>query len=321
MIETSLDIYEEFIEALAENSPAMLWLGDENGKCVFLNAALRMFWGVEKESVADFDWGSTLHPDDVAQLSGPFGEAMAKHSSFTVQARYKHADGTYRTMRTTANPRFDKNGRFQGMTGVNVDITDQVVAEEHTRLLLAELNHRTKNILAVVMAIARTTGRQGASPEFIASFSHRLQGLSASNDLLVRTDWAGVEIDELLRAQLAYLDGSLGDRLSLDGPALRLSSHCAQVLGMAIHELSTNCLKYGAFSNDRGRVQVTWRLLEDEHWEIEWREFESGPATKPDRKGFGHTVTIDMVASVLGATVTMDYLSDGLRWHALCSRR
>lgn len=321
MIETSLDTHEEFVEALAENSPAMLWLGDENGKCVFLNAALRTFWGVENQSLADFDWSSTLHPDDVARLSGPFGQAMAKHTSFTVEARYKRADGAYRTMRTTANPRFDKNGHFQGMTGVNIDITDQIVAEEHTRLLLAELNHRTKNILAVVMAIARTTGRQGASPEFITSFSHRLQGLSASNDLLVRTDWAGVEIDELLKAQLSYLNDSVGDRLSLDGPALRLSSHCAQILGMAMHELSANCLKYGAFSDDIGRVRVVWRLLEDENWEIEWREFTSGPTVAPDRKGFGHTVTVDMVASVLGAKVTMDYLPDGLRWHAVCSRR
>lgn len=321
MLDIALDKCEEFIDGLAEGSPAMLWLGDENGKCVLLSTALRRFWGLENQSLDDFDWSSTLHPDDVARLSGPFGEAMANHTPFTVEARYKRADGVYRTMRTLANPRFDKDGRFLGMTGVNNDITDQIVAEEHTRLLLGELNHRTKNILAVVMAIARTTGREGTSREFLKSFSQRLQGLSASNDLLLRTDWSGVEIAELLSAQLAYLKDSVGDRLTLEGPSIRLSSHPAQVLGMAIHELSTNCLKFGAFADDLGRVRVVWRILDDERWEIEWQESTTTPPTAPERKGFGHTVTIDMVASVLGATVTMDYLPEGLRWHALCSQQ
>ena len=123
---------EELVRAMAEQSPAMLWMGDETGACIFLNAALRRFWGVDPERLEDFDWSSTLHPDDVAMLAGPFAEAMAAHTSFKVEARYRRADGVYRTMRTEANPRFAEDGRFLGMTGINVDVTDQLLAEDPT---------------------------------------------------------------------------------------------------------------------------------------------------------------------------------------------
>ncbi|MGO4441590.1 HWE histidine kinase domain-containing protein [Rhizobium sp. RAF56] len=197
---------QEFVRAIAEISPAMLWMGDQYGKCVFLNAALRSFWGVNPANLAEFDWNSTVHPDDTSKLAGPFVKAMAEQTSFAVEARYKRADGAYRTMRTLANPRFGSGGEFLGMTGVNIDITEQLAAEEHTRLLMAELNHRTKNILSVVQAIARKTFTLKAnSGEFIRSFDERLQGLSASNDLLLRTDWSGVQLDELVTTQLAHL--------------------------------------------------------------------------------------------------------------------
>jgi PAS domain S-box-containing protein len=304
----------EFVSAMAETSPAMLWMGDEFGGCVFLNAALRNFWGVNPTNFSDFNWSSTLHPDDIASLAEPFGKAMAEHTSFTVQARYKRADGAYRTMRTLANPRFDADGRFLGMTGVNIDITDQLVAEEHTRLLMGELNHRTKNILSVVQAIARRTARDAAPDDFLRSFSARLQSLSASNDLLLRTDWSGVQLDELAAAQLAHLSDLAGNRLTMGGPAIRISSREAQTLGMALHELSTNSLKYGAFAGETGTVRLTWRHLDDKHWQLEWKEEASIAPVAPDRKGFGHIVIVDMVSAALAADVILEYPEEGLVW-------
>lgn len=140
---------EELCRAMAEDSPAMLWMGDENAKCVFLNQALRDFWGIDPQDLSSFDWGSTVHPDDLGKLSAPFAKAMAEQVPFTVEARYRRYDGEYRTLLTQANPRFDVQGRFLGMTGVNTDITAKLVAEERTRVLMGELNHRTKNILSI----------------------------------------------------------------------------------------------------------------------------------------------------------------------------
>jgi PAS domain S-box-containing protein len=304
----------EFVTAMAETSPAMLWMGDEQGKCMFLNAALRRFWGVDPASLDEFSWSSTLHPDDVAKLSEPFGKAMAAQMPFEVEARYRRADGEWRTMRTLANPRFSEDGRFLGMSGVNIDITDQRQAEEHTQLLMGELNHRTKNILSVAQAIARRTVREASPEDFIRSFSARLTSLSTCNDLLLRTDWSGVGLDELARAQLCHIAALVGDRLTVGGPAIRVGSREAQTLSMALHELSTNSLKYGALSHETGRVDLTWQWLEPGRWEMRWQETAPVAPSPPDRKGFGHIVMVDMVTAALSAEVVTEFPPTGFVW-------
>lgn len=196
----------ELIRAVAETSPAMLWMGDAERKCAFLNAALRRFWGVNPARLEEFDWSSTLHPDDVEMLAGPFARAMAEQTPFRVQARYRRADGVYRTMRTKATPRFSTEGHFLGMTGVNVDITEQLAAE-----LLGELNHRTKNILALVQAVARQTAQAGSLEGFLRSFDERLRGAAASNDLLLQHDWSsGWKISSGLSSPTSPISSSRG---------------------------------------------------------------------------------------------------------------
>lgn len=305
---------EELCRAVAENSPAMLWMGDENGKCVFLNQAQRDFWGVDPDDLSTFNWTATTHPDDVETLAAPFVVAMAERTAFTVSARYRRADGQYRTLRTQANPRFDRDGSFLGMTGVNTDITDQLFAEAQTRMLMGELNHRTKNILSVVQAVARQTERHASPAEFNRAFGNRLQGLAASNDLLLRSDWTGVELSELATVQLAHLGEMLGKRIVLDGPPLRIAAAAAQTLGMALHELSTNSLKYGALGAAEGSVELRWSRTNGEGFSIDWKESGHQDVAPPTRKGFGHSVIVSMVASALDADVDLCFEPDGLRW-------
>ncbi len=126
---------------LIENVPAMLWLGDTSGACVFLNGAQRRFWGVDEADVAGFDWSTTIHPDDLETLHEPHQRAMAGQQPFTVEARYRRADGEWRILRTDANPRFDADGTFLGMTGVNTDVTEQRAAEDELRRSSEHLQH------------------------------------------------------------------------------------------------------------------------------------------------------------------------------------
>jgi len=125
----------------AESAPVMLWMGDENGKCVYLNAAKRAFWGVEPEEIAGFDWNATVHPDDRQALAQVFVDAMHRQVPFVVEARYRRKLGCYRLLRTDAQPRFGAGGEFLGMIGVNVDVTE-VRAEEVRRNALIELTDR-----------------------------------------------------------------------------------------------------------------------------------------------------------------------------------
>ena len=118
---------------VSESAPVMLWMGDPSGKCIYLNRALRDFWGVSDETFENFDWGATIHPDDAAALYEPFATAMSERTPFSVEARYKRADGAYRIISTEAQPRFDDAGRFLGMIGVNIDVTEARKAEADLR--------------------------------------------------------------------------------------------------------------------------------------------------------------------------------------------
>jgi PAS domain S-box-containing protein len=133
---------------VAESAPVMLWMGDPNGKCLYLNRALRDFWGVAEADVAEFDWSPTIHPEDRARLFGPFEEGMRLRKAFHVEARYRRADGEWRILTTDARPRFGPAGEFLGMIGVNVDLTDTRRAEEQLRQLNESLEGRVVEEIA-----------------------------------------------------------------------------------------------------------------------------------------------------------------------------
>jgi PAS domain S-box-containing protein len=142
LAEEALKESEARFRLVAETAPVMLWMGDAKGKCVYLNASQRDFWGVRLEEIDSFDWNSTLHPDDAPKLFAPFEAGMRTHSAFAVEARYRRRDGKLRLLHTDARPRFGAGGEFLGMIGVNVDITDSRRAEEAMRDLNATLEQQ-----------------------------------------------------------------------------------------------------------------------------------------------------------------------------------
>lgn len=194
------------------------------------------------------------------------------------------------------------------------DLSERLSYEEHIRLLLREVNHRSKNLLAVVQAIARQTSL--ASPtDFLTSFSDRVAALSASHDLLVESQWQGVSLNDLVRAEIGRFQGFVGGRIKISGPHLRLSPKAAQTIGMALHELTTNAGKYGALSNDVGSVEVAWRLDRGGRaLRLTWIE-RGGPVVEPaSRHGFGTTLICDVPRSTLQADVQLQLDRTGLSW-------
>ncbi len=198
----------------------------------------------------------------------------------------------------------------------NRDITERKRAEEQLGLLMREMNHRAKNMLSVVDAIAHQTATRNPE-DFIERFSDRLKALSANQDLLVRNEWQGVEIKELVHSQCAHFGDLIGSRKLLEGPRLHVKALAAQAIGLALHELSTNAGKYGALSTDTGRVDIRWRT-EGETFKMSWTERDGPPVSPPQRRGFGTVVMKEMAERSLDGKVDLDYAPSGVTWRLTC---
>ena len=187
-------------------------------------------------------------------------------------------------------------------------------AETEVRLLMRELAHRSKNQLAVIAAMAKQSAKgAGSVDEFVESFERRIHSLSRSTDLLLAHGVAGVELRDVLTRQIDPLCPLDSGRVSIKGPALRISTQSAQILGMAAHEMATNAVKYGAFDVDAGRLAVTWRRTEGT-LELTWRESDAQLDKGSQRRGFGTTVLESMVGRSLNAEVTRHQHDDGIEW-------
>lgn len=238
------------------------------------------------------------------------------------QVRYENLplesqEGRHQEVEVVANL-YDENGRPVIQCNIR-DITERRRSEEHVKLLMAEVNHRAKNLLAVVQAVVQQTAKHGDPATFAARLFDRIGGLAAGQDLLVKNQWQGIEVSDLVETQLAHFKELIGTRVLLDGPPARLTAEAAQGIGMALHELATNAVKYGALSNSEGRVRIVWQVTADTKpaFSMSWVE-EGGPKVAASaRKGFGQIVIGRMVEAAVQGIAEITYEEKGLSWNLI----
>jgi PAS domain S-box-containing protein len=265
------------------------------------------------------EYRSALHPDD-RHLVAKFHQLADKQDSFTSEYRAVHPDGTILWLRGRGHVvARAPDGKAQRLVSIVTDVTERKAAEDHIQFLMHEISHRSKNLLTVIQSIARRTARTaGSMEEFEARFERRLQGLAASHDVLVSKNWQGAPIEELVRQQLLPFVEIQSSRFELAGPDVVVTAEAAQAIGLAIHELATNAIKYGALSQPSGKVRISWTFDRDAsvspELSLNWIE-RGGPAVAPpSRKGFGHVVIGEMVERSLNGRVAMEFAAQGLRW-------
>lgn len=429
-------------EALIESSPAMLWRGDTEGRCVFLNRAQREFWGIDVADLANFQWSTTLLAEDQEEVFGPFSHGMETQQAFTCEARYWRADGEIRILRTKATPVFAEDGRFQGMVGVNEDVTDlrevqtnlaemnnklsaslseakaatkrfelasqisglsmsehdkdlrytwghnlpgeflgltpkefiggevgsevevilaSVMAsgkpaeleinflldgrrrwmeiqacilpseDDDPRLLASamdvtarklnetklevlsrELGHRMKNFHSLTQALLQQSARAAnVDPTFTQTMSDRLTALSQAQDKLFESTNDRVAVEEIVKTHLGHLN-----RISASGDDATVLGKSVTYLSLALHELGTNALKYGALSKDEGRVKLTWEKDDKGAVRIFWEEDCALDYEISEKEGFGTSLLTRIFAAVTNGETTREFTSKGLRWSA-----
>jgi two-component sensor histidine kinase len=186
--------------------------------------------------------------------------------------------------------------------------------QEHSAFLMRELAHRSKNQLAVVKGMALQTARQsGTVDEFVDHFTQRIQGLAESQDLMVRQNWQGAWLSDLVRAHLDLFGARA--RVRIEGPALFLGANAVQNIGFALHELATNAFKHGALSTPAGSVHVSWRGPdEDQRVYLEWLERDGPSVQPPPQQGFGHLVITELVAQALQGSAKLEFKPEGIHW-------
>ena len=202
------------------------------------------------------------------------------------------------------------------VVGVNIDVTGRRLAEEQQRKLTAELDHRVKNVLATVSAVAaHTLDASGSMADFVAALDGRLRSMASTHELLSDRQWRGIPLAELLQREFAPYATS--NNSEIGGPEVMLTAEAGQAVAMVIHELVTNAAKYGALSTREGRVSVWWYQPLNgggrDRWVIEWQEAGGPPVETPNKSGYGTGVIADLLPYELGGTADLTFASDGVK--------
>ena len=263
-------------------------------------------------SAADFI--ARIHPDDRARHRALVESVRPQNPSYADAFRFIRADGREIWLEETATADFDAAGMLVRLKGLTRDITARKRAEERQDLLIAELDHRVKNVLARVAVVAMYT-REGSRSmgEFVRALDGRIQSMAAAHSLLSQSRWHGVGLTDLVRHQLAPY--ATDANITVGGPDVMLSAAETQAIAMVIHELVTNAAKYGALSTSGGRIALTWqcetRADAPARLQIEWRETGGPPIATPVRPGYGTSLIRELIPHELGGKVDLELASTG----------
>ncbi|MGL4396015.1 MAG: HWE histidine kinase domain-containing protein [Hyphomicrobium sp.] len=245
--------------------------------------------------------------------------AVLSGQSMRVETLRKTRDGKEIDVSLDLSPIYGPTGKIVAISSIAHDITERIATDEHQRFLMRELTHRSKNLLAIVQSMASQTARTSESlVDFREKFSQRLRGLAASHDLLVAQGWRGAPLEDLIRGQLAVFVENGASHLKIDGAAVNVGPRAAQAIGLALHELATNSIKYGALSTPNGHVAISWTSMAApegaEQMQLTWQEHGGPPVSPPVRKGFGHFVIERMISQSVDGAVDMQFPVEGLIW-------
>jgi two-component sensor histidine kinase/CheY-like chemotaxis protein len=277
----------------------------DTGQCVWDAGQYRIF-GVEpaQDAASIEDFRSIVNPEDMARIEAIVRKGASDTGTFQMEIRARRPDGQTRWCICAAAMTSDNYDRVTGVSGVTIDITDLKEAEARRELLTREVDHRARNMLAVVQSIVHMT-KAPSIGDFVKIVEGRIRALSIAHALLAESRWEGANLDQILNEELApYCVGDAG-RISVSGPQVFLKPATAQTIAMVVHELATNAAKYGALSEGKGKIKLAWEWRRGV-LRLSWEE-SGGPP------GYGSKV-IAASARQLGGTTRFDWRASGLHF-------
>ncbi|WP_375382896.1 PAS domain S-box protein [uncultured Sphingomonas sp.] len=312
---------EERLATAFEVLPVGMGIMDLTGRLIVSNAEIRRFLPTDvipsRDEQQQERWqahdasGCLVDPED-----WPSARALRGERAFPgLEMRYTAEDGSEEWTKVSSAPLWDAAGEVSGAVVAIHDITALKRANQLQQLLLAELQHRVRNILAMIRSVARQTAE---TAETVESYAQHLEGristMARTQALLTRGTGAGVDLQTIVLDELAA-QSAKAHHFTVTGPNVPLPGKAAEVLSLAVHELTTNSVKYGALSVGSGRIDVRWALLDGEEWprlSLIWSEFGIALSSSQPRKGFGTELIMERVPYELEGVGSMEFRPDGL---------
>ncbi|MDX2114278.1 MAG: HWE histidine kinase domain-containing protein [Planctomycetota bacterium] len=302
---------------MADHAPVLIWIAGLDKQCTYFNRQWLQFTGRTLEQELGTGWVQGVHPDDRAHCAEQYSRAFDARESFTMEYRLRRADGEYRWIQEHGVPLLTDAHEFSGYIGSCIDVTEPRLDRERQLLLMRELDHRVKNSLASVLALADSTFASTTDREtFHRAFTGRVHALARSHTALAKGRWSGLHIEELVSTLVEPLTEQ-GQKLDYSGDPVLLPPQAVPPLAMILHELGTNALKHGALRAPAGAVTVRWTAIAagegDRIVEVRWSEHGGAPATGSFREGLGMKLIRGLSELELGGTLDHEITPDGCR--------
>ena len=309
--EIALRESEQRYRLIFEQADDIIFTADVEQRITDCNAAGTAAIGLPREAIIGRSIADFVTPADFQQTTAMLNQKIERGGNTRHEVAVMGRDG--RKMRWDNNSTLivDHDRRPIGLLSISRDVTERRAFDERRELLIHELNHRVKNTLALVQAIAHQSFPQGGGDATSRDrFIARLRTLASAHDLLTREHWEGVTLAELVRAATATFDSNT-DRIAATGPEIRLTPKAAVAIAMALHELGTNAAKYGALSNKKGHIDLNWKITRD-GFNLEWHERGGPPVFEPRNRGFGMRMIERVLTSDLTGKVDVTFATSGV---------
>ncbi|MFO1024991.1 MAG: CHASE3 domain-containing protein [Acetobacteraceae bacterium] len=312
--ETALAQSQALLQTVIETTPGLIYAKDRQGRMLMANSATQALIGRPWQEIEGRTNEEFL--DDPAQAEAVTEndrQVLERAQALEFEEIIYQRGQPPRTWLSTKSPMYGIDRQITGIIGVSVDITERKRIEEQLRQMINELNHRVKNTLATVQAIASQTLR-GTDPAIFHSLEARLRALSAAHDVLTREAWEGADLLAVVEGVLKSCGGIGNPQFDIGGPPLRLQPQVVIALSMGLHELLSNALKYGALSDQNGRVFIRWRIVRDDERMLQftWAERDGPRVVAPVTRGFGTKLVERSLAQDLGGTAAITFDPDGV---------
>jgi PAS domain S-box-containing protein len=313
LVASDLRVTTKRFEAALRSSPVTLLEQDES---LTYTWAYNPPLGLSPEQMVGLSELDLFTADSAAEVRALKYQALGTRTPISGEVRIQVGDRAG-WFAMHVEPTVLADGR-PGIVATSTDVTARHEHENHLRMLMREMNHRAKNVLAIVTSLARQTARGFDIPDvFLTRFSERLSSLAAAHDVLAQQDWKGADLRAVIEGQLRHQLDAFGGRIRLQGGECSLPSESAHYVGLALHELGSNAVKHGALSTASGDVTVCWRITGEDgqaRLELEWRERGGAAVSEPERAGFGSEILRRLVARAVNGASELTFASDGVCW-------